>query len=144
MELRTWFGLILCLVFFSSCRHEEEADELDRTVDYCWDYARKHPDGFTLRIDDFSIPAEGIVVAYAVTQNHFGKEGLRRAVVHSLSHNKLVGGWYNAEDGRYYFDSDTLFLESMLDEAVAWARANSQYAVYVLSTKEYIDTRDGK
>ncbi|MDD6668845.1 MAG: hypothetical protein PUE54_04260 [Bacteroidales bacterium] len=122
-----------------SCSQSDAPDSTDQIVDYCWLYAQNHPDGFTLRLTDMSAPAEGIVVSYAATQNSFGKDGLRRAVVHALAHNKIVGGWLNPDNRLYYFDSDTIFEESALSDAIEWARKNNQHSVYILSTDQTIE-----
>lgn len=49
-------------------------------VERMWMYAASHPDGFTVCLEDMSVPEEGISVAYSDTQNSFGREGLRKAV----------------------------------------------------------------
>lgn len=38
-------------------------------VNFLWGFAQAHPDGFTIGIDTFDQPKEGIVVSYAATQN---------------------------------------------------------------------------
>lgn len=122
-----------------SCSQSDTPDTTDEIVDYCWLYAQNHPDGFTLRLTDMTTPAEGIVASYAATQNSFGKDGLRRAVVHALSHDKVVGGWLNTDNRLYYFDSDTIFEESALSEAIEWARKNNQQSIYILSTQKIVE-----
>ena len=122
-----------------SCSQSDTPDTTDEIVDYCWLYAKNHPDGFTLRLTDMTTPAEGIVASYAATQNSFGKAGLRRAVVHALSHHNVVGGWLNTDNRLYYFDSDTIFEESALSEAIEWARKNNQQSIYILSTQEIVE-----
>ena len=127
------------LVASLSCSQSDAPDSTDQIVDYCWLYAQNQPDGFTLRLTDMSAPAEGIVVSYAATQNSFGKDGLRRAVVHALEHHKVVGGWLNPDNRLYYFDSDTIFEESALSDAIEWARKNNQQSIYILSTDQTIE-----
>lgn len=46
------------------------------------------------------------------------------------------GGWYNSEDGQYYFDATMIF--NTKAEALRAARANSQYAIYDLNNGEEI------
>ncbi|MGM9796111.1 MAG: hypothetical protein ACI3ZY_00750 [Parabacteroides sp.] len=132
---------VLSLLLFLSCHHDGEQIKLEEAVNYCWEYAQYHPNGFTLDISDYSVPKEGIVVAYMETQDSFGKEGLRVAVHHSLAHNQIVGGWYNDDNGKYYFDSDTIFQEDMLQEAIEWAKRNKQYGIFILSKNESISIR---
>ncbi|MGM9832243.1 MAG: hypothetical protein ACI31A_00960 [Candidatus Limisoma sp.] len=122
-----------------SCSQSDSPDTTDEIVDYCWLYAQNHPDGFTLRLTDMTAPDEGIVASYAATQNSFGKDGLRRAVVHALEHHKVVGGWLNPDNRLYYFDSDTIFEESALSDAIEWARKNNQQTVYILSTDQIVE-----
>ncbi|MDY4756057.1 MAG: hypothetical protein SO287_00365 [Parabacteroides sp.] len=64
---------VLCLLLFLSCHHDGEQIKLEEAVNYCWEYAQHHPNGFTLDISDYSVPKEGIVVAYMETQDSFGR-----------------------------------------------------------------------
>ena len=114
---------VLCLLLFLSCHHDGEQIKLEEAVNYCWEYAQHHPNGFTLDISDYSVPKEGIVVAYMETQDSFGKEGLRVAVHHSLAHNQIVGGWYNDDNGKYYFDTH-IKGEILGEEVSSWAELN--------------------
>ena len=124
----------------TSCRQEvNEGDEVDDMVERCWDYAQKNPDGFTIDIRSFEAPSQGIVVSYAATQNSFDKKDLHKVVMHALSHANLVGGWLNEANHRYYFDSDTLFDESMLNEALKWGKENGQQSVFILSEMKNVD-----
>jgi len=129
---------VLMVASICSCGKDQERTDFDQQVDYIWDYSQKNPSGFTINVVTFEIPKEGIVVSYQATQNSFGKEGLRKAVRHSLSHCNIVGGWLNPMDSIYYFDSDTIFQESMLDEALIWAKENKQMSVFVLSEQKEI------
>ena len=129
---------MLSLLILTSCHRDEEKNRFEETVDFCWEYAQHHPDGFTLNISNYSVPGEGIVVSYQETQNSFGKEGLREVVLHSLAHNQIVGGWHNDVDGKYYFDSDTIFQEDMFHEAIIWAKQNKQHSIFILSRNEEI------
>ena len=42
----------------------------------------------------------------------------------------MVGGWFDPEEGKYYFDSSRIFPEDSLAAALAFARANHQHTVY--------------
>lgn len=113
--------------------------EPDRLVDFCWNYACGHQDGLTLDIESLTAPENGIVVAYEATLNMTGKSGMIKAIEHARSHSRILGGWRDPDDGSYYFDSDTLFLESMLPEALEWGRRNRQKSVFILSTRQSVD-----
>ena len=76
-----------------------------------------------------------------IWRRRIASEGLRVAVHHSLAHNQIVGGWYNDDNGKYYFDSDTIFQEDMLQEAIEWAKRNKQYGIFILSKNESISIR---
>ncbi len=78
-------------------------------VNFLWGFAQAHPDGFTIGIDTFDQPKEGIVVSYAATQNSFDKKSLPAVIKHAREHEGFVGGWYNPENKKYYFDSNRIF-----------------------------------
>ncbi len=109
-----------------------------RLADRVWSYGESHPEGFTLEINTWKEPQEGISVAYEATQNHHDRADLRRVVRHARSHSGYVGGWRNAEDSLYYFDSVRLFPEDSLESAISFGKANHQDAVYRLSTGQEI------
>ena len=109
-----------------------------RLADRVWSYRETHPEGFTLEINTWKEPQEGISVAYESTQNHHDRADLRRVVRHARSHSGYVGGWKNAEDSLYYFDSVRLFPEDSLEAAIDFGKANHQDAVYRLSTGQEI------
>ena len=88
-------------------------------------------------------PKEGIVVSYAATQNSHSRDQLDKVVSHALRHEGYVGGWYNSEDGLYYFDSTTLFPENDLKGAIQFGKENGQHSVFILSTYTDIPL-DGK
>jgi hypothetical protein len=109
-----------------------------RLADRVWSYRETHPEGFTLEINTWKEPQEGISVAYESTQNHHDRADLRRVVRHARSHSGYVGGWRNAEDSLYYFDSVRLFPEDSLEAAISFGKANHQDAIYRLSTGQEI------
>ena len=102
-------------------------------VNVIYAMGQMHPDGFTLDLNDMSQPKEGLIVSYKATQNSFGRSSLPAVIRHARAHNNLVGGWYNSENGKYYFDSNRAFPEDSLAAAVAFARENGQHTVYVAS-----------
>ena len=48
----------------------------------------------------------------------------------------IVGGWFNSENGEFYFDSCKLF--KSLDEAKAFGKENHQIAIYDLTNLKEI------
>lgn len=65
---------------------------------------------FTRYIDaNRSLPNVGYAVAYAATQDIYDRAGLERAILHARVHVGIVGGWYNSQNGRYYFDSVRIY-----------------------------------
>lgn len=100
------------------------------------DIARKNPDGFTVEVPALVVVTSGFVVAYAETQNSFGREGLEKALAHALSHSGFVGGWKDVEDGRFYFDSVRILHE--VEEAKRLGREAGQIAIFDLDTETVI------
>lgn len=91
------------------------------------------PDGFTLDLNTMRQPNEGIFVSYKATQNSFDRKSLPAVIKHARAHQNIVGGWYNVEEDKYYFDSNRKFPEDSLAAALAFARENDQHTVYVAS-----------
>jgi len=102
-------------------------------VNILWAMGEMHPDGFTIDINTLKQPTKGIAVSYAATQNSFEKKDILNVIKHAKAHNGYVGGWYNPENGKYYFDSTRLFPEDSLTAAMAFARENGQNTVYDLA-----------
>lgn len=106
----------------------------DSIADKVWTFSQSHPDGFTLDIRTMTEPSEGIAVSYAATQGCHSREQLGKVVSHALQNDGYVGGWYNSDDGLYYFDSTKLFPESELGNAIRFGRENGQHSMFVLSS----------
>ena len=133
-------------VGFVSCSSHDSSEEQSQISDICekvWAYSQSHPDGFTLDIRTMTEPTEGIAVSYAETQNSHSRNQLDKVVRHALSHEGFVGGWYNSEDGLYYFDSTRLFPENELANAIRFGKDNNQYSIFILSSYTDIPL-DGK
>ena len=132
---------------FASCSSNEdnatEQRNISGIVDKVWAFSQTHPDGFTIDIRTMTEPTEGIAVSYAATQNSHSRDQLDKVVSHALQHEGYVGGWYNSEDGLYYFDSTKLFPENDLKGALLFGKENGQYSVFILSTYTDIPI-DGK
>ena len=109
-------------------------ERLSAIADKVWAFGQAHPDGFTLDIRTMTEPKEGVAVSYAATQDSHSREQLEAVVSHALEHDGYVGGWLNAADGLYYFDSTRLFPEDALDDAIRFGRENGQRSVFVLSS----------
>ena len=132
---------------FASCSSNEDNATEQRNIsgisDKVWAFSQTHPDGFTIDIRTMTEPTEGIAVGYAATQNSHSRDQLDKVVSHALQHEGYVGGWYNSEDGLYYFDSTKLFPENDLKGALLFGKENGQYSVFILSTYTDIPI-DGK
>ena len=149
-RIKSWMASLLLMVcsqvVLSACSAHDytaESDSVKAIADKVWAFSQGHPDGFTLDIRTMTEPTEGIAVSYAATQNSHSRNQLDRVVGHALQHDGYVGGWYNGEDGLYYFDSTRLFPESSLGTAIAFGKENGQHSVFILSS--YTDVPlDGK
>ncbi len=123
---------------FASCSSNEDNATEQRNIsgisDKVWAFSQTHPNGFTIDIRTMTEPTEGIAVGYAATQNSHSRDQLDKVVSHALQHEGYVGGWYNSEDGLYYFDSTKLFPENDLKGALLFGKENGQYSIFILST----------
>ena len=142
VKLKTWLLIALLAlgttVSFTSCSSSNELSkeqvEIKSIADKVWAFSQAHPDGFTLDVRTMTEPTKGIAVSYVDTQNSHSRDQLDKVVEHALNHDGFVGGWYNSEDGLYYFDSTCLFPEDSLKEAIQFGKDNSQHSVFILST----------
>ena len=142
VKLKTWLLIALLAlgttVSFTSCSSSNELSteqiQIKSIADKVWAFSQAHPDGFTLDVRTMTEPTNGIAVSYAYTQNSHSRDQLDKVVEHALKHDGYVGGWYNSEDGLYYFDSTRLFPEDSLKESIQFGKDNNQYSVFILST----------
>ena len=123
-------AVLLAFPFTGQAQKQFSDKEL---VNILWAMGEMHPDGFTIDINTLKQPTKGIAVSYAATQNSFEKKDILNVIKHAKAHNGYVGGWYNPENGKYYFDSTRLFPEDSLTAAMAFARENGQNTVYDLA-----------
>ena len=150
-RLKTWFLVAVLAIggtaSFASCSSNEdnptEQSSITTIADQVWAFSQAHPDGFTIDIRTMTEPTEGIAVSYAATQNSHSRDQLDKVVSHALQHDGYVGGWFNSEDGLYYFDSTKLFPENDLKGALQFGKENGQHSVFILSTYTDIPI-DGK
>ena len=129
-KYRVWLLLAVLTIFgtasFASCSSNEdnatEQRKISTIADMVWAFCQANPGGFTLDIRTMTVPTEGIAVSYAATQNSHSRDQLHKVVSHALQHDGYVGGWYNSEDGFYYFDSTKLFPENDLKGAIQFGK----------------------
>ena len=143
-KIRNYKWYVLSLIWaivstaaLAACSNNDNASptvNISAIADKVWTFSQSHPDGFTLDIRTMTEPTEGIAVSYASTQGSHSRSQLDGVVSHALQHDGYVGGWYNSEDGLYYFDSTRLFPKSALDEAIQFGKENGQQSIFVLST----------
>ena len=137
--LKTWLLIaalsIIAAVVFIKCSDDAEQRDITAIADQVWAFSQEHPEGFTLDIRTMTEPTEGIAVSYAATQDTHSREQLDKVVKHALKHDGYVGGWFNTDDGLYYFDSTRLFPEDSLQSALLFGKENDQRTVYILSTQ---------
>ena len=141
-KYRVWLLFAVLTIFgtasFASCSSNEnnatEQRKISIIADMVWAFCQTHPNGFTLDIRTMKVPTEGIAVSYAATQNSHSRDQLHKVVSHALQHDGYVGGWFNSEDGFYYFDSTKLFPENDLKGAIQFGKDNGQSSVFILST----------
>lgn len=95
--------------------------------------AINNKDGFTVNAATLQPVTRGYAVAVADTQNSFGLEGLANVVKYVSNHPKVnaFGGWYNSENGMYYFDA--VVIVNDLKAAKELGRANKQLAIFDLA-----------
>jgi len=93
---------------------------------------------FTRNLDQrLSRPDYGYCVAYKETQNCFGMEGLKKAIIHANDDGDgIIGGWYH--EGRFYFDSVKKVGNRV--QAENMAVMNGQIGIYHLTTDTFIKT----
>lgn len=91
------------------------------------------PDGFTVDKNTFEPITSGYSVAVKDTQNSFGNYGAAKVVSYANKHAEVqaLGGWYNTENKKYYYDA--VIICENLNEALALGRANGQIAIFDLN-----------
>ena len=129
----------IALFIFCSCRtslstnpsSQIEQSGVSQIAEKIWAFSQSHPYGFTLDLRTMAEPTEGISVSYAATQNSHSRNQLDKVVNHAIQNDGYVGGWYNKENGLYYFDSTRLFPEDSLQEAIRFGKENGQFTLYL-------------
>ena len=106
-------------------------------IDRVWEYSLNNPQGFTLDLETFESVKFGICVAYKETQNSHDKESLEKVIHHATTHNKILGGWLNIENNKFYFDSVRIFKN--LEQALEFAKEQEQLAIFDLTNLKEIN-----
>lgn len=135
------FAFSLCCVLQTSCTTSSnlaDNSKVKTLSDKIWTYSQSHLDGFTLDIRTMTEPTEGIAVSYLATQGCHSRKKLNHVVRHAMHHDGYVGGWLDAADSLYYFDSTRLFPEDSLDAAIKFGLENKQKAIYSIAEKREI------
>lgn len=98
--------------------------------------AKQNPEGFTVKIPSLESVNKGIVVAYLETQNSFDEQGLEKVLRHASENDKVIGGWLNEENSKYYYDSCKVFEDRK--EAIEFGKLNQQIAIFDITNLELI------
>lgn len=100
--------------------------------------AAANPAGFTVNAQTLEPISTGFAVAVLDTQNSFNNEGINRVIEYVNNHPEVnaIGGWYDTESGRYYYDATIVV--NTLSEAIELGRINKQLAIFNLNTLEEI------
>jgi hypothetical protein len=104
--------------------------------------AEANKEGFTVKItitpNGYNLTKidKGFVVAYNDTQNSFDENGLLKCIAHAIGNDKVIGGWFNSDNGKYYFDSCQIVNSEYMANKIA--KEQKQIAFYDLSTSREI------
>ena len=100
--------------------------------------AATFPDGFTCDKNTFQPITKGFAVAVAETQNSFDNVGAAKVAAYVCSHDEInaVGGWFNTDNKKYYYDA--VIVVNDLETAKRIGRENKQIAIFNLNTLEEI------
>lgn len=100
--------------------------------------ATNNKEGFTVNAATLQPVTNGYAVAVADTQNSFDLEGLANVVKYVENHPEVnaFGGWYNSENGKYYYDA-TIIVNDMAT-AKELGRLNEQIAIFDLANLKEI------
>ena len=107
------------------------------------DIANLNKDGFSLNRELKPI-TKGFISASKVTQNSFGEQGLKTCLAvlfgQSIEIFDGIGGWYNEENKKFYFDCIKVF--NTLEECVKYGRENQQLAIFDANEGKVIDLKE--
>lgn len=111
---------------------------MKQLIERVWEYSQNNPEGFTLNLETFRPVKFGISVAYLATQGSHNKESLENVINHSFENNKIIGGWLNNENEKFYFDSVKIFKNAELEKAIEFAKQQKQIAIFDLTNLKEI------
>ena len=92
--------------------------------------------GFTLNLSTMQPINKGYAVAVQQTQNSFNKAGLKKCLKYACKNNTALGGWYDKESKRFYYDAVQIFTD--LQTAINAGVLHNQIAIYDLNTNQEI------
>ena len=100
--------------------------------------AANNKEGYTVDTATLQPITKGYAVAVAATQNNFGPEGLARVIEYARTHKDVnaFGGWYNEENGLYYYDA--VVITDSLADALELGKSNAQIAIFDLKNMKEI------
>lgn len=100
--------------------------------------AANNKKGYTVDAATLQPITKGYAVAVAATQNSFGPEGLARVIEYARTHKEVnaFGGWYNEENGLYYYDA--VIIADSLADALELGKSNAQIAIFDLQNMKEI------
>ncbi len=89
-------------------------------------------DGFTIDKNTLQPVTSGYCVAVKETQNSFGPAGAAKVTAFGRANNIInaFGGWYNSENGQYYYDAVIICRD--LETAIKLGVSNKQIAIFDL------------
>jgi len=96
------------------------------------------PGGFTCDKNTFQPITKGYCVAVAETQNSFDNAGAAKVAAYVCSHKNVnaVGGWFNTDNKKYYYDA--IIVVNDLKTALKLGKLNKQIAIFDLNNMQEI------
>jgi fructokinase len=95
--------------------------------------SKKNPNGFTVNTNSLLPIKKGFAVSIKDTQNCFNEIGLFKVIIYAMNNKNInaFGGWFNDENGKYYFDASLIF--EKFEDAFDFGKKNNQIAIYDLN-----------
>lgn len=110
---------------------------MSKEIEKIFELSKVKKDGFTVDLEGNEINRKkGYVIALNETQNSFGYAGLVKAYNVAKSKGIYVGGWFEEEEGLYYFDASVIVETEK--EARRLARKEKQKAYFNLENGKSI------
>lgn len=99
--------------------------------------AKEYPEGFTIELPTLRKVTNGISAAYFATQDSFDDDALMDVINHAEKHDQMVGGWYDKENGKFYYDSIKIFDD--IQDVIQFGKENRQKAIYDITNLRLIE-----